>query len=469
LYYNNFSKACQFKLLSQSQSYLLCQIKSMLRRFTLKILKNLNAQIEKIKPDLIDLLRNLIQVPSLPCTLEQNQCLDIIKDFLDIDSIKHDYWQPDWEKVEKIIAPSNGELLYTNNDAFKKVRDQISILVSTYGVGDKSIVLNGHVDVVSPEPLQDWTMDPFSGNIRDGRLYGRGAVDMKGGLVAHIGALKAIAKLELDLHGCVQLHAVPEEETGGNGTLACIARGYVGNGTIFAETTGEKILYHHTGIQDFHIHITGRPGFILWHTPGVDSIYAMGKIVVRLEQLQKERENEARHRMPDFLENDSPGFINIGKVMAGEWDATCPTYSDIQGLMALLPGETPQEAIQSIVQAVGQTLKDNEWFIENPPKVTYKSLGHLGGTLKSDHPLVAAFVQGAEQTGIKDYGPTRGGLMVCDAKITQGGGFSPSIVFGPSGWSAHAADEFVDIESVIQVAKTTAAGIINFLAPESMK
>ena len=430
----------------------------------MSVLDEVYSEIEKMKPDLISLLGELIRIPSYPCTLEQNQCLDLISDFLDHPSIVHDRWRPDWEKVESVESRVSGEPLYTANDTFKEIRDQIAVLVSEYGAGSKTLVLNGHVDVVSPEPMGDWTVDPFSGHIKNGCIYGRGAVDMKGGLVSGIGALKAIASLGLDLGGKLQLQAVPEEETGGNGTLACIEKGYIGDGTVFLETTAEKVVHHHTGIQDFKIEVTGNPGFILWHCPGVDSVYAMAKVLAALEQLKKEREKVARRRVPDFLDNDSPGFINVGSVRAGEWDATCPNSAYAQGLMSLLPGESPLEAIESLEKAVQGALNDQEWFREHPPRVTYKSVGHRGATLEPDHHLVTSLVKGAQQAGIVDSGPTRGGLMVCDAKITQGGGFSPSVVFGPTGWSAHSTDEYVEIDSVINVAKAVAAGAVDFLS-----
>ncbi|NPV78004.1 MAG: ArgE/DapE family deacylase [Anaerolineae bacterium] len=425
---------------------------------------HLSAAVDRIKPDLIALLQDLVRIPSYPCTIEQNKCLDLIADFLNDPSIRHHRWKPNWEQVEKVVAPSNGALLYTHNDTFLKTRDQIGVLVSEYGEGSRLIVLNGHVDIVGVEPMADWTVDPFSGFVKDGRLYGRGAIDMKGGLVGLIGALKALAETETELKGRVQLHAVPEEETGGNGTLACIEKGFIGDATVFAETTDLRVLYHHTGIQDFKIKLVGNPGFILRHSPGVDSVYAMGKVLRRLEELQHQREIEARKRIPDFLDNDSPGFINVGSVRAGEWDATCPTYSFAQGLMSLLPGETPQEALSELEAAVKEAVSDHPWFVDHPPLVFSQSIGHLGGELTSDHPLVSAFTAASTQVGINPAGLPQGRLMVCDAKITQGGGFSPSIVFGPKGWSAHAPDECVEIESVIQCAKVTAAGVVNYLS-----
>lgn len=426
-------------------------------------LSAIHSQIDKIKPELIALLQELIRVPSYPCTVEQNRCLDLISDFLRVPGISQDRWRPDWKKVEAVVSRIDGKPLYTRNDLLLEMRDRISVLVAEYGDGPRTLVLNGHVDVVSPEPVSDWTVDPFSGHIRNGRVYGRGAVDMKGGLVSAVGALRAMAALGIELGGKVQLQAVPEEETGGNGTLACIERGYIGDGAVFLETTSEKVVHHHTGIQDFQIRVTGRPGFILWHRPGVDSIFAMGKVLRALEGLRDEREAEARRRIPDFLENDSPGFINVGFVQAGEWAATCPNSSYAQGLMSLLPGESPEEALGSLERAVSEALSDQEWFRECPPSVTCGSSGQRGATLEPDHPLVTSFVRGARQSGIEDSGPTRGGLMVCDAKITQGGGFAPAIVFGPSGWAAHSTDEYVEIDSVIAVAKATAAGAVNFL------
>jgi acetylornithine deacetylase len=88
------------------------------------------------------------------------------------------------------------------------------------------LIFNGHVDVVSAEPLGHWSHNPWGGDIVTGRMYGRGAADMKSGVAAMIYALKAVHEAEVKLCGDVLIESVIDEECTGNGTLSCLAQGY---------------------------------------------------------------------------------------------------------------------------------------------------------------------------------------------------------------------------------------------------
>ena len=115
--------------------------------------------------------------------------------------------------------------------------------------GGKSIILNGHIDVVPVGDEQNWKQDPFSGHIEAGKLYGRGSTDMKGGTVSLLMALEALIALGIRLKGDVIFQSVIEEESGGAGTLAAVLRGYQADGAIIPEPTNMKIFPEAAGID----------------------------------------------------------------------------------------------------------------------------------------------------------------------------------------------------------------------------
>src|SRR5438445_9445930 len=124
----------------------------------------------------------------------------------------------------------------------------------------RSLIPNGHIDVVSPEPRSQWPRDPFDAVRDDGWLYGRGAADMKCGMAAMLGAVRGIRGLGLAPHAPIHLQSVVEEECTGNGTLACLLAGYTADAAIVAEPFGAAITTSQVGVLWFRVRIRGVPG-----------------------------------------------------------------------------------------------------------------------------------------------------------------------------------------------------------------
>ncbi|GIH64118.1 M20/M25/M40 family metallo-hydrolase [Microbispora siamensis] len=417
--------------------------------------------IAAFRTEIRDSLADAIALPSLPCSIEQNDVQDIVQQIADTgDGIVVDRWTPDWEAVEALRAPVDDQLLWVplveRDPRYAEVLPELACVAFTHGrPSGPSLVLNGHVDVV-PADGQAWTTRPFEASVRDGWMYGRGAMDMKAGLIAAAFAFRYIAT-HWDGPGSVRLCSVVEEESGGNGTLACMHRGHVGDSVVFAEPTDLRVVHRHVGIQSFQVQLGGRAGGMLRRSWGTSVFPSMGRVLTALAELELERTARA-HALGGYDADDLPGFVNVGFASGGEWLATRAEHATLRGLMGILPGETQEEATREITERVRAAVGDAD---DISVEVVIPPGGHRGGEIGADSELVRAFRWSAESGAVG--GPSRAGTMVCDAKIVHGGGWAPAIVLGPHGEGLHSADERVELASVEECAVQLIAGSLAWL------
>jgi acetylornithine deacetylase len=403
------------------------------------IAAQVRQHLREREAEVVAVLRELLRVPSLPGSAEQNRCQDIILRELHSHA-RVDDWVPDWRSLGEVVAP-DGRRPYVavgeerGADYERGIRD-VRCVVATVGDGSPHLVLNGHIDVVPATP-DGWSGDPFEPVEEDGRIYARGAMDMKAGVVAALFAFNAVCELGLVRSGAVSLAVVPEEESGGNGTLACLQRGHVGDAVIFAEPTDLRVTHRHIGIQSFALHARGRAGGILKTGPegGASAIDAMVRALAALGRTAHARRRRA---MSDggYAQDDDPAFINVGLIGGGEWPASRATRCVARGLFGVIPGETVGAAEAELANAVARAGQRGDATVE----ISFGSGGHAGGELPADHELVTALTAAGDDLG---YGlePSRAGAMVCDAKIVDGGGWAPAAVFGPTGRGLHGVNE----------------------------
>lgn len=412
---------------------------------------NLHAYLQQHADQLFALIEDLVAIESYPGTAAQNDCQDLVRAALGDSADRLDEWTPDWSEVRALEAP-RGRRPYVPVD-----HDLAGLrcVVATTGAEGPHLVLNGHVDVV-PADASEWTSAPFRARRAGDRLYARGAMDMKAGLAAAVFAFKAVADLGLLERGTLSLASVPEEESGGNGTLAAVARGHVGDAVIFAEPTDLRVVHRHVGIHSFAVEATGRAGGILRRSWGVSAIESMGDAIVALRELAARR-TERAHAGGGYEPDDDPGFINVGLVSGGEWPATRAAACRATGLMGILPGETLDAAEDEFRAVLAAARRDDGAALA----VTFGEGGHGGDELPVGHPLVRA-VLNAGRDANAPVQPTVAGTMVCDAKIVSGCGWAPSVAFGPVGSGLHAADEWVDLPSVLRVAEVLARTAVHY-------
>jgi acetylornithine deacetylase/succinyl-diaminopimelate desuccinylase family protein len=350
------------------------------------------------------------------------------------------------------------------------------------GDEERSLLLCGHVDVV-PVERGRWSLDPFGGEIRDGRLYGRGALDMKGGLAACVAAARAIRAAGVTLGGRLSLHAVVDEEAGGFGAIDAVAKGHLAKGYIVAEPTWGNLLPAAGGLEWVRVIIHGRTAHSGWRfneiwpqhdapdrlTPGVNAIELATRFLVALRDYESGRCRAKSHPlMPPGMNTISPGVVQCGAGLGPDDlpmlrtnPAIIPDVATIDLDMKFLPHEKQADVRHDFEDFVHHFAQMDPWMRAHPPTVKWQ----LGGlyfppmNTPTDHPLVTSIVARKSELG---HAPEiRGFEAVADAAHYAGAGID-GVIFGPSGQGLHGDDEFVDVESLVETAKVIAAASIDW-------
>jgi len=326
--------------------------------------------------------------------------------------------------------------------------------------GGRSLILNGHIDVVPEGDRNDWIHDPFSGHIENGKLYGRGSTDMKGGSVALLLAIEAIINLDIQLKGDVIFQSVIEEESGGAGTLAAVLRGYQADGAIITEPTNMKLFPKQQGSMWFRITVKGRSAHGGTRYEGVSAIEKMVLVIHQLQELEKSRNEKISDPLYQHIPIPIP--INIGKIHSGEWPSSVPDIAIIEGRMGVAPHEKMEEAEKELEAALAEIARKDHWLIENPPKIEWFGGRWLPGNLEENHPLMETISEAFEK--VKTTKP----MIEASPWGTDGGilsvvGNTPVVVFGPGVTAAaHDANEYINIDDVFEAAEIIALSIINW-------
>jgi acetylornithine deacetylase len=326
--------------------------------------------------------------------------------------------------------------------------------------GGKSIILNGHIDVVPVGNEKNWTHDPFSGEIICGKLYGRGATDMKGGSAALLMAIEALIATGTKLKGDVIFQSVIEEESGGAGTLAAVLRGYRADGAIIPEPTNMKIFPKQQGSMWFRIKVKGRAAHGGTRYEGVSAIEKSLKVIERLQQLEKDR--NAKIVDPLFEKIPIPIPINIGKIKSGDWPSSVPDLAIIEGRIGVSPEETISAAQMEMEACLQELNEQEDWFRENPLQIEWFGGRWLPGNLDADHPLMKSLSE--------SYFDVKGDQPIIEASPwgTDGGilsnvGNTPVVVFGPGVTeTAHDANEHIVLDDMFAASEIIALTLLKW-------
>jgi acetylornithine deacetylase len=330
--------------------------------------------------------------------------------------------------------------------------------------GRRSLILNGHIDVVSPEPVELWSSDPFVAR-RDGEwIYGRGAGDMKAGLAAIVGAVRGLRALGLAPRAPVQLQSVVEEECTGHGALACVLAGHTADAAILTEPTGGAIWNAQVGVLWFQVRAIGAPAHAGEATAGANAIEASSEVIRALRALEAEL-NGRRH--PLFAEHPHPINLNIGMIRGGDWPSTVAGECVTHFRLACYPGERVadlkarvEETVAGVEAASGATGFRFE--------VLYDGFQCEGYALEPDAPLVEA-LRGAAARVTGGQPPLYASTATTDARTFELYGATPAVCFGPLAPSSHAVDERVHVPSIVQTAQAIALFVADWCGVEAAR
>jgi len=315
------------------------------------------------------------------------------------------------------------------------------------GTGGHSLILNGHVDVVSAAPESLWTVEPWQPG-RDGEwLSGRGAGDMKAGLAAIVGAIAGLRRLGLAPCAPVELQSVVEEECTGNGAAACVIAGSRADAAILTEPTALQIWNAQVGVLWFSVRVAGRPAHAAYATTGDNAIEATYPIVQALRALEAELNASPP---PPFDAVEHPINLNVGTIRGGDWPSTVAGECVTECRLALYPGERVETLRRRVEETVAAAARDGAFGVE----VGYDGFACEGYEVPGG-PLIDRLGDAATRvTGARPR--LEASTATTDARTFALHGDTPAVCFGPRAESIHSMDERVHLPSMVQTAQALA-------------
>ena len=326
-------------------------------------------------------------------------------------------------------------------------RDNVAALHVPRDGRGRSLMLQGHVDVVPPGAADLWTSPPFDPQIRDGRLYGRGAGDMKAGLASTVTAWRALRLAGLQPAAPVQFAAVIEEECTGNGALAVMQALPPVDACVIPEPgPGYQALYTaEVGVVWAWVTVTGRPTHVRDMKAGVNAIDAAYAVVERFRAYE-ERANRAEFRHPAFAADNHPINVNLGTIEGGEWNSSVPTRARIGLRVGVMPGVSCREVAADIVRLVAEAEAD--------PKlrgarlaVEFKGFMADGCAFPPEQPI-SRLVSEAHRHVVGDDLRHWAVPALTDARFYALHGGAQATCYGPEADLIHGIDESVGLASV---------------------
>lgn len=402
----------------------------------------------------IEFLRQMIAIPSV--TGDEAAVQKFVSEHMDKIGLDVDMWETDWEELKKHPGYRPVARGYENRPN----------IVGTYkGTGGgRSLLLNGHTDVIPVGDGSGWTDDPWAANIRDGRIYGRGSADMKSGVASHILAVEFLKQLGLRTKGDVYVNVVIDEEVSGHGTLDTVIRGYRADAGISGETSDLHVQPACIGRIWFEISVQGKPAGVQKRYEGISGIELGNKIVKAVQELEDERVATVTHPLyPNAL--DSLPCL-IGSFQAGSYPSAFPDSAVLKGSIGTVPGEDHEGVKQSLVDKIAKVAAEDPWMKDHPPVVRFVGYDAEASEIPGDHPIVETLSQVyREHTGKEPIISGRQGAA--DTRFLNKYADTPTVIFGPGSTAVmHANDEYVSIDDFITAIKVMALTIHDWCGVE---
>lgn len=414
------------------------------------ISKKISDSVDSLNSELVSFIQTLVQKPSLS---------------------GHE------QKVQKLIANKLGELnlrIDIVESHFEELKDHPAFCDDGIPFKDRmnvvgrwkgsnptnkgcSLILNGHADVVSPGKAELWDESPWSGKIRDGKLYGRGSCDMKSGLAAGIFAIAALQKLGFQPANDVLVESVIGEESGGVGSLTTIVNGYKAGAVIILEPTQLKLCPVQAGALTFRLKVEGRSIHACMKKHGVSALEKFCQIFQAIQEHEKERHRACHHSLYEDPMNIAP--VSFGTITGGDWHSTVPEEVIVEGRYGVMPDESIEEAKQAFYETLRRSCNSDPWLKEHPPELEWFEGQFESGQTDVNDPIIATLAKcHLENTGRK--AKLEGVTYGSDLRLFTNHGKMPAVLYGPGDVrNAHAVNEYVTLDEVITCTKVLALTI----------
>jgi len=333
--------------------------------------------------------------------------------------------------------------------------------------GGRSLVINGHVDVVDAGELSRWTSPPFEADVRDGRIYGRGACDMKGGIGAALFALRALAACGVRLAGDVVFEAVTDEETCAMGTVAAIARGYRAEAGLVPEPTRFRLWVATRGLLHGTLTVEGRSAHAEINQPhwrqggGVNAIHKTMAMLERLDRLTTDWTVRPDKQHPLL----GRPLINATMIRGGSFISNVPERCEVALNTTYLPGDADERGFGSgpreeIERAVAEAAAADDWLAGHAPGWSWYT-DYPPSEIESGAPIIAVVQEAGREL---DLDVAAEGIdTTYDGALLTRFAATPSPALGPGDLArAHAPDEWIGIEELVLGARLYARAIVHW-------
>ena len=405
---------------------------------------------EQKKDRLIEITRQLIRMPSENCPpdgAEQECQLWIAK------QLRHAGLEPDVYCLDEVAGLRDHLLFYDS----RNYADRPNVGARRKGTGaGRSLLLSGHIDTV-PRGTQDWTRNPFGAQIEGNRLFGRGANDMKAGVATNLFVMECLAELGLKLQGDLLFESVIDEEFGGcNGTLAGRLRGHNADAAILSEPSALRICPAQRGGRTAHITFHAVGGVLQnGHFPtGV--IPQITHFLAQVPRFGEQRRITAPAH-PMYAGKADPVPVSITKVHTSPWGfqepITTPEKAQIEMYWQLMPGESQADVEREFLNWIREVTRQALDIFPTEPEILFPMRWLPGSSIDESAPVVTELAECARE--VLQRSPLIAGIEgPCDLFIFQQAFGIPAAIWGATGGNTHAADEYVEIDSLVTAAKT---------------
>ncbi len=406
--------------------------------------------IDANRDQAVAFLQKMVSIPSV--TGDEAAIQDYLSKYMAGIGLDVDMWETDWEELKKHPGYRPVDRGYENRP---------NIVATWKGQGGgRSLLLNGHTDVIPVGNGEGWSDNPWSAAIKDGRVYGRGSCDMKSGVASHILAVQFLQAAGVKLKGDVYINVVIDEEVSGHGTLDTVIRGYKADAGISGETSDLAVQPACIGRIWFEIEIQGKPAGVQQRYLGVSGIELGYKITQAVNALEAHRVATVSHPLYPSAIDSLPCLI--GSFQAGNYPSAFPATCLLKGSIGTVPGEDHEGVKQSLVDQIAKAAAEDPWMKDHPPVVRFVGYDAQASEIPRDHAIVTTVSDVYKEITGKD--PVISGRQgAADTRFLNLYADTPTVIFGPGSTAVmHANDEYVSIDDYVTAIKVMALSILDW-------
>lgn len=404
------------------------------------VVDRVSAAVERLEPELLAFATELIGVPSVQG--EEGRAQELVRKQLD------DQGLPVRTLEASELSGLESHPEYSASG--EPYAGRPNVIARRDGTGDgRSLRFNGHIDVVPPGDESQWAFDPFAGDVVDGRLRGRGASDMKGGVTAMIFAVAALEEAGIDLQGDLVLESVIEEEAGGfGGTLATVLDedAVETDAVVIPEPTAFDLWIANAGVSYFRVTVRGKGAHAAETDAGVNAIEKLIPIFGALSDLHDERKTTVHDELFERWYEHTVS-LNLGTMDGGGWVSSVPDEARLEARISHAPSETRAQIHETVESVVGDAASVDPWLEQHPPELEWFGWRGSSAAIDADEPIVQT-VKDVRSRHFDAESVVKGFPGGIDTRFFVNYADTPAVCFGPGAYNIHGTDESLPVEEL---------------------